>query len=156
MNSALQRAKATLAQHRPASRENWRPGAPLDDADRALLRRYMDAFERADVAAVAALLREDCVATMPPYPWWFSGRDGIVAALEESMGQGTPGPLRCRPTSANGRPAVASWVEGPDGVFRPFVISVLRLEDGMVAGMTAFDDDGRMFARFGLPATVER
>jgi RNA polymerase sigma-70 factor (ECF subfamily) len=105
---------------------------------------------------VAALLAEDVRTAMPPYPMWFQGRDAVVAALAASWDAGSPdyvGRFRMVATGANGQPAVAAYVRGPDeAVYRAFAISVLRIEDGRIAEMTAFHDPG-LFAAFGLPPT---
>src|SRR5918999_1027110 len=84
VNSALQRARATLREHLPARRADWAPSTPPTAEERAVLRRYMDAMERTDVAALAALLAEDVRTAMPPWPMWFRGRDTVVAALTAS------------------------------------------------------------------------
>ncbi|MCA2219612.1 sigma factor-like helix-turn-helix DNA-binding protein [Nonomuraea aurantiaca] len=104
---------------------------------------------------VAALLAEDVRTAMPPYPMWFQGRDawrrwrraGTPARRTTWGGSGwwRPGP--------NGQPAVAAYVRSPDeAVYRAFAISVLRIEGGRIAEMTAFHDPG-LFAAFGLPPT---
>jgi RNA polymerase sigma-70 factor, ECF subfamily len=77
-------------QHLPERRLEWAPSPEPTERERAVLRRYMDAVERADLAAVAALLAEDVRATMPPYPMWFQGRDTVVATLAASWDPGLP------------------------------------------------------------------
>ena len=148
VNSALQRARAALKEHLPAHRLDWRPSAEPTEDEQAVLRRYMDAVERADLSAVAALLAEDVRTAMPPYPMWFQGRDAVVAALATSWDPGSPGYVgrfRMVATRANGRPAVAAYAGG-----RAFAISVLIVEGGRIAEMTAFHEPG-LFAAFGLP-----
>ncbi len=146
VNSALQRARVTLKEHLPSRRLEWSGSATADE--QAVLRRYMDAVERADLSAVAELLAEDVRTAMPPYPMWFQGRDAVMAALTESWNPASPGYVgrfRMVPTRANGRPAVAAYVGE-----RAFAISVLCIEGGRIVEMTAFHDPG-LFAAFGLP-----
>jgi RNA polymerase sigma-70 factor (ECF subfamily) len=156
VNSALQRARATLREHLPERRADWAPAAPTAE-ERAVLRRYMDAVERGDVDAVAALLAEDVRTAMPPWPLWFQGRETVAAALAASWDPGSPdyvGRFRTLPTRANGHPAVASYTRGHgDAVHRPFAIAVLVIEAGFVVEATAFHDTA-LFPVFDLPATL--
>ena len=98
INSALQRARHTI--RRPA------PAEPLDDARRELLARYVDAFERHDVAALTALLHEDATMSMPPFTWWLGGRADLGAAFAHG---GFCTNARLVPTSANGSPAFGQY-----------------------------------------------
>jgi RNA polymerase sigma-70 factor (ECF subfamily) len=156
-NSALQRARATLKEHLPERRLEWAPSAKPTEQERAVLRRYMDAVERADLAAVADLLAEEVRTTMPPYPMWFQGRDAVMAALTASWDAGSPGYVgrfRMRPTRANGRPAVAAYLRGLDEpAYRACAISVLRIEDGRIVEATAFHEPG-LFPAFALPLAL--
>ena len=156
VNSALQRARATLREHLPERRSDWAPASPTSE-QRAVLRRYMDAVERGDVEAVVALLAEDVRTAMPPWPMWFQGRARVAAALAASWDPTSPdhvGSFRTLATRANGRPAVASYTRGHgDAVHRPFAISVLVIEDGLIVEATAFHDTG-LFPAFGLPASL--
>ncbi|MBM7785608.1 RNA polymerase subunit sigma-70 [Tenggerimyces flavus] len=124
--SALQRARATMPS-RSASR-------PSTAEEREVLRRYMDAHERADISALAALLREDAIAEMPPIPTWFDGREAILTAT--ARGFQTIGPVRFIATHANGRPAAACFANG-----RPFSLDLLRIERGQIAEITSFGPD---------------
>jgi RNA polymerase sigma-70 factor (ECF subfamily) len=154
VNSALQRARVTLRQHLPERRLDWAPPADPTERERAVLRRYMDAVERADLTAMAELLAEDVRATMPPYLVWFADRDGVLGALAASWDPASPdfvGRFRMVPTRANGRPAAAAYVRLPDDEdYRAFAISVLRVEGGRIVEMTAFHDV-HLFRAFGLP-----
>jgi RNA polymerase sigma-70 factor, ECF subfamily len=153
VNSALQRARATLREHLPERRADWAPSTPPTAQERAVLRRYMDAMERADVAAVAALLAEDVRTAMPPWPMWFRGRDTVVAALTASWDPHGPGfRFRMLPTRANGQLAVATYIQGREDApgHRAFAISVLRIEHAFVAEITAFHDT-HLFPAFDLP-----
>jgi RNA polymerase sigma-70 factor (ECF subfamily) len=157
VNSALQRARATLREHLPERRLDWAPSAEPTDQERAVLRRYMDAVERADLAAVAALLAEDVRTAMPPWPMWFQGREAVVAALAASWDPGLPGYVgrfRMVPTRANRQPAVAAYVRGLDEpAYHAFAISVVRIEDDRIVELTAFHDP-RLFPAFALPTAL--
>jgi RNA polymerase sigma-70 factor (ECF subfamily) len=148
VNSALQRARATLD-----AREDIR-GELADAADpdqRALLARYMDAFERYDIDALTSLLHEDAVQSMPPYPLWLRGRDQVLAWWT-GPGAGCRG-SRLVPTTANGLPAFGQYrASGPGGRHEPWALQVLEIEDGVVVGFTAFLDTETLFPLFGLPA----
>jgi RNA polymerase sigma-70 factor (ECF subfamily) len=151
VNSALQRARATLREHLPSRRADWAPSTPPTAEERAVLRRYMDAMESADPDAVAVLLAEDVRTAMPPWPMWFRGRDTVVAALRASWDPDGPGyRFRMLPTRANGQPAVATYLAQDEPVYRAFAISVLRIEHGLVAEAVAFHDT-HLFAEFDLP-----
>ncbi|HEX3815780.1 MAG TPA: sigma-70 family RNA polymerase sigma factor [Mycobacteriales bacterium] len=157
VNSALQRARATLRDRLPERRTDWAPAPASTRSERAVLQRYMAAFERADLAAVADLLAADVRATMPPFPLWMAGRDDVMAALTTSWDPGSPayvGRFRMVPTGANAQPAAAGYVRGrDDDAFHPFAIVVLRVEREHIAELTAFHDPA-VFAAFGLPATL--
>ncbi|WP_291413759.1 sigma-70 family RNA polymerase sigma factor [Actinophytocola sp.] len=159
VNSALQRARATLKEQLPSRRLDWAPSAEPTAAERAVLRRYMAALEQADLTAVADLLAEDVRAAMPPWPMWYLGRDAVMATLTASWNPSRPdyvGRFRVLPTAANGRPALASYVRAPgDTAFRAFAIVVLRVADGRIAELTAFHDTS-LFAAFDLPAALDR
>jgi RNA polymerase sigma-70 factor (ECF subfamily) len=156
-NSALQRARATMKEHLPRRRIDWAPAAEPSERERAVLRRYMEAFERADLAVVAELLAEDVRATMPPFPMWYQGREAVVGSLAASWNPDAPGYVgrfRMVPTSANGQPAVAAYIRAPgDDEHRAFAIGVLRIEEDHIVELTAFHDLG-LFAAFGLPAAL--
>jgi RNA polymerase sigma-70 factor, ECF subfamily len=155
VNSALQRARATLEQHLPRRRADWSPAADASREERAVLQRFMDAFERADAAAVAEVLREDARANMPPYPMWHYGRTTIATAVAKAFDPASPyyGDWRAVPTGANMQPAAAFYVRRRgEGQFRAFALDVLRIEDGMVADITAFPAD--VFGAFGLPLVL--
>ena len=94
MNSALQRARAGLREHLPEPRAEWRPDQEPSGADRELLARYVEASERADVDALAALMHEDVRFSMPPQPGVWDGRDTVVQAWVEG-GFGSESSARC-------------------------------------------------------------
>jgi RNA polymerase sigma-70 factor (ECF subfamily) len=152
VNSALQRARATLREHLPPRRADWAPSTPPTADELAVLRRYMHAMESADPDAVAALLAEDVRTAMPPWPMWFEGRDTVVAALRASWAPDGMGyRFRMLPARANGHPAAAAYVRTEEEPgFRAFAISVLRIEDGLVAEVVAFHET-HLFPAFDLP-----
>jgi RNA polymerase sigma-70 factor (ECF subfamily) len=146
VNSALQRARATLQKRFPTGQpaEQARP----DDRQRALLDRYVRAWEDADLHGLVALLREDAVFSMPPWPHWYRGRDAIGAFFTWVRGQHghEPGIYTFVPTAANRQPAFAVYLRGG-----AHAIQVLTVQDGGIAAVVAFRGP-RLFAAFGLPA----
>ncbi|WP_019633361.1 sigma-70 family RNA polymerase sigma factor [Actinomadura atramentaria] len=147
VNSALQRARARLAEVAPDRDALAEPGDP---AARALLDRYARAFEDADVAALVELFRRDAVWDMPPYPEWFAGPEAI-GRLVAAQCAPEPGELRPVATAANGQPAVALYRRGADGVHRAFQLQVVSVTAGGISRVTAFFDPA-LFDAFGLPA----
>ena len=115
---------------------------------RALLDRYVAAFEAPDVDALAAVLTEDASWQMPPISVWFEGRDQITRFLATRMR--ATGGLRAIPTAANGQPAFGFYARHEDGMYRPHAIHVLTLTDGGVSGVVSFSDPA-LFPLFGLP-----
>ena len=156
VNSALQRARATLKKRLPRRRLEWAAGADPSEEERALLQRYVDAHERADIAGLAALLRDDALLTMPPQPLWYRGRDVIATFLAEAIEPASPdyiGHFRLVPTRANRQPAAANYLRRPgDSVYRALALDVLRVEEGKVVEIVAFPAD--LFPAFGLPPTL--
>ena len=155
VNSALRRARATLKEHLPERRLDWAPSAEPTERELAVLRRYMEAVERADLTAVAGLLAEDVRTTMPPYPVWSQGREAVMAALTASWDAASPhyvGRFAMVGTRANGHPAAAAYLRAPgERAFHAAAVAVLRIEGDRIAEITAFHDPG-LFAAFGLPA----
>jgi RNA polymerase sigma-70 factor, ECF subfamily len=148
VNSALQRARATL-RDRLGDRTEWSRGSARSEEERQLLRRYVDAHERADTDALAALLREDARLTMPPHPVWYDGREAIRVAAAQGFDPDF-GHLRTVATEANGQPAVAHYLRAPgETTYRPLALDVLRLEDGLIAEITSFVSP-ELFAPFDL------
>jgi RNA polymerase sigma-70 factor (ECF subfamily) len=148
VNSALQRARATLGE----LREEDRPSA-VDPDDAELLARYVAAFERYDIESLVTLLHDDVVQSMPPYAMWLEGPADIAAWM---LGPGS----ECRgsrliATAANGHPAFAQYRIDPNGGHAPWGLQVLELRDGKVAGLNVFLDAANLFAAFGLPAHLD-
>ena len=149
-NSALQRARATLRRRLPGRPSEWSGSEPSQE-ERLLLEAFIDAHERADAAAAAALARDDIRVTMPPHPWCFEGLEAIRPMLEEGLTG--PGEWRLVPTWANRQPTAASYLKASgDTEFRAFKLDVLRVEGGRIAEITTFG--ATLFPAFGLPATL--
>jgi RNA polymerase sigma-70 factor (TIGR02960 family) len=150
VNSALQRARATMAANRPHGRIGPPPARPTE-AEMELVRRAIALHEAADAAAMAEMLRDDVRIAMPPQPFWFNGKDVFVPGLQAGLSDA--GEWRLVPITANRMPAMASYLRAPgDTEFRAFKIDVVRFEDGLVAEITTFGS--RLFPDFGLPPTL--
>jgi RNA polymerase sigma-70 factor (TIGR02960 family) len=153
VNSALQRARSTLEQHRPA-REAAPAGAELDAAEEALLQGFIDTHQRGDAEAAIALMREDIRVTMPPHPWVFQGIDAVAKLARDGLGP-RHGDWRLVPTRANRMPTAASYLRAPgDSEFRAFKFDVMRMQDGRIAEITTFGAE--LFPEFGLPPILEQ
>ncbi|TQK99151.1 RNA polymerase ECF family sigma subunit [Streptomyces puniciscabiei] len=153
VNSALQRARPALREHLPASRTDW-TATPPTDAQRAALQRYMTAAERLDFDAMAGLLAEDVTLTMPPNPFWFTGRAALLAFLRPSLDPASPlflGHWRHLPARANGQLAAGGYVRRPGtNVYRAQVLDVLRFDsEDRITEITSFEP--HLFPAFGLP-----
>jgi RNA polymerase sigma-70 factor, ECF subfamily len=154
-NSALQRARATLRAQLGEQRTEWSSGSKPSAEERALARRFVDAHERADIDALAALLREDVRLTMPPHPTWFDGREAILIAMRPAFDPQF-GSLRAVVSGANRQPAVAHYLRAPaETEYRALAIDVLRIEGGRVAEIASFPE-AKLFAAFDLPPLLER
>jgi RNA polymerase sigma-70 factor, ECF subfamily len=151
VNSALQRARATLARTNPDAGGG---AQPLSDADRAMLERYVAAFERYDVKALTSLIREDAKQSMPPFDMWLNGRDDVLSWWF-GPGIGCKGSRILRPESANGMPTFGQYKPSPDGGYDPWALQVLELKDGRIAEFTFFLDTARLFPLFGLPLHLD-
>jgi hypothetical protein len=116
------------------------------------LSRYVDAWQRRDVDALVALLVEDAAFAMPPHPNWWRGRDAVIGFIA-ATGQFD---LRHLVTRANGQPAIGwyAW-HRETGTYAPAALEVLGIEGVRVREITAFASP-RLFARFGLPAALDR
>ena len=149
VKSALQRARATLAERR-ASPAPAPPAA--DSAQRRLLQGFIAAHERADPEALIALLHEDARLAILPEGGEWRGRPDVAAALRADMT--SLGSWRVLPTSANGQPAAAGYLRRPgETIYRPFVISVLDIDGDHLARITAFEA-AHLITAFGLPASL--
>jgi RNA polymerase sigma-70 factor (ECF subfamily) len=146
VNSALQRARATLATRDVAQ-------SPTVAADQqALLSAYVDAFQRYDVSRLVTLLRDDVVMSMPPFNFWLRGSAEVGAWLL-GTGSGCRG-SRLIATAANGCAAFGSYRVDPEGGHTPFALQVLELDSGRISGYHHFLDT-ELFAYFGLPPHLD-
>jgi RNA polymerase sigma-70 factor, ECF subfamily len=154
VNSALQRARATLKKHLPERRLEWAPGVDPSEAERALLKRYIEANERADADAFVAMMREDARFVMPPDPSYFVGREAIVAGwMEGGLGTEEFRDWRWLLTKANMQPAVAFYLRRPgESEHAAFALDVLRIEDGAIGEIVAFPSV--VFPAFELPSKL--
>ena len=150
VKSALQRARARLEQAAPVEDQVVEPAGP---DQRALLDRYMAAFEAADIAALMRLLREDAEWEMPPLPTWFAGREAIGRFLARQV-FGAPRAWRMVASSANGQPAVATYLRDGDGGYDAHAIQVLTVTATGIARVVAFLDPS-LFVTFDLPTTYD-
>jgi RNA polymerase sigma-70 factor, ECF subfamily len=144
VNSALQRARATLA------KADLAEPSTLDDDARALLERYVSAFEEYDIDRLTELLHEDAVQSMPPYSLWLQGRDNLFTWWL-GPGIGCKGSKLVPVGLVNGMPAWAQYKPAPDGGREPWAIIVPEVSDGRIVELTFFLDTPRLFPLFGLP-----
>jgi RNA polymerase sigma-70 factor (ECF subfamily) len=153
INSALQRARATLSQRYPEDRPR---GASIpDQAQRALIERYVRAWESADLDGFVSLLKEDATYAMPPSRQWYRGRDSIRAFLAY-VWRGRSG-FRLVATGANGQPAFALYNCKPgDPTYRAHSIEVLEIQGDAISAVTKYMKPlaPELFAEFGLPLTL--
>ena len=150
VNSALQRARATLA-----SKDVGATASPalMEDDQLALLSRYVAAFEQYDMDALTALLHEDATWNMPPYELWLQTHQDI---RRWCLGPG----IGCRgsrlvPVMANGSPAFGQYKPAPGGGYEPWSIQVLEISGDRIGGITFFLDTARFFPLFGLPMRLD-
>jgi RNA polymerase sigma-70 factor (ECF subfamily) len=147
VNSALQRARATLAEHPVAALDST-----LDPHHRALLARYVDAFERYDIDDLVALLRDDAVLSMPPFALWLCGADDLGHWFA-NQGVGCTG-ARLMPIDVNGTAGFGNYrVAGP-GRWEPFGIQIIEVTNGRISGHHNHLMP-ELFASFGLPPYLE-
>ena len=151
VNSALQRARSTLAASNVSATDT---APPLNDADRALLARYVDAFEQYDIEALTSLIQEDAQQSMPPFDLWLRGRDDIFTWWF-GPGIGCKGSRVIPTTAANGSPAFGQYKPSPDGGYDPWALQVIELEEGRIVEFTFFLDTATLFPLFGLPARLD-
>jgi RNA polymerase sigma-70 factor (ECF subfamily) len=147
VNSMLQRARAQLDKAQPAADT---VDEPDDPAQRALLDRYVAAFESYDVEAIVQLFSDDAVWEMPPFTGWYLGARAIGDLISTQCPASGPMDMRMVPTRANGQPAFGLYMRGPDGVHRAFQLQVLTVSEGRVTHVGCFFETG-LFEAFGLP-----
>ena len=151
VNSALQRARETLRQMK---HKDTQPH--LNETLSALLARYVAAWEKADSAALIAVLREDVSLTMPPLPVWFGGHADVKTFLDGFLFKSAdPFKVRLEAVRANGSPAFAVYQMDSEGVYRAAAIHILTVEDGLIAEINDYlTFDGQLFSRFHLDLVV--
>lgn len=151
VNSALQRARATLAAGNVSADD---PGLPLDEPKRELLARYVKAFEQYDIDALTSLLHEDATQSMPPYDLWLQGRGDILTWW---FGPG----IGCRDSRlvpvglANGSPAYGQYKPASGGGHEPWSLMVVETSGDRIVELTFFLGTETLFPLFGLPARFE-
>jgi len=149
VNSSLQRARAALADC------EIQPSQPVEEAQQALLDRYVDAFERYDMESLTSLLYEDATWSMPPYDLWLRGHLDIQRWCL-GPGIGCNG-SRLVPTVANGMPAFGQYKPSPaEGGYEPWSLQVLEISDDRISGIIFFLDTATLFPLFGLPPRLAR
>jgi RNA polymerase sigma-70 factor (ECF subfamily) len=151
VNSALQRARATLAK------------SDLDETalelrpkeDRELLERYVAAFEAYDMDALVSLIEEDATQSMPPFDMWLSGRADILSWWY-GPGIGCRGSRLVAAVGANGSPAYGQYKPSETGKgYDPWALQVLEVSAGGIAEFTFFLDTETLFPLFRLPARLD-
>jgi RNA polymerase sigma-70 factor, ECF subfamily len=145
VNSALQRARATLA----ALPDHQRPDA-VDPENADLLAQYVDAFQRYDMTALLTVIREDAVMTMPPFELWLRGASDITTWMVQPAPSACAGSLLV-PVRANGVVAWGQYKPDPEhGGLRPFALQVHEVSGGKLSRLTFMLDTERLFPLFGL------
>jgi RNA polymerase sigma-70 factor (ECF subfamily) len=144
VNSALQRARATLATADTAA------PAELDAETLALLDRYVAAFEDYDIDRLTDLLHEDAIQSMPPYSMWLKGRDDLFAWWL-GAGIGCKGSKLVPVGLVNGMPGWGQFKPDPEGGYEPWSLIVPEVSDGRIVELTFFLDTPKLFPFFGLP-----
>ncbi|MDQ3148043.1 MAG: sigma-70 family RNA polymerase sigma factor [Actinomycetota bacterium] len=143
VNSALQRARATLA-----TLQIDRLDSTVDAEHGPLLARYVDAFERYDMTALAKLLRDDVIISMPPHDLWLEGPENVIGWMI-GPGKGCAG-SKLEPVVANGTAAFGSYKPSRPGRWEPWALQVIEVRDGRISGHHNFLYP-ELFAEFGLP-----
>ncbi|HKU58564.1 MAG TPA: sigma-70 family RNA polymerase sigma factor [Gaiellaceae bacterium] len=149
VNSALQRARATLSEDDLQAQER-----ELSVDERALLEKFVAAFERYEMDELATLLREDATQSMPPYDMWLEGRDDVLAWWF-GPGIGCKGSRMLPAGTANGLPAFGQFKPDPEGGYEPWALVVGRPSAGGMTELTFFLDTERLFPLFGLPSRLD-
>ena len=152
VTSSLQRARATLAKSNVSSSD--RLPASLSESDRALLERYVIAFERYDMQALTSLIREDASQSMPPFDMWLAGREDILTWWF-GPGIGSKGSRVFPVGFANGSPAFAQYKPAENGGYEPWALQVLELSKGGIGQFTFFLETETLFPLFGMPLRLE-
>ncbi|HUP40579.1 MAG TPA: sigma-70 family RNA polymerase sigma factor [Vicinamibacterales bacterium] len=150
VNSAIQRARATLAQRNVSLLS---ADQTLSDDESNLLDRYVTAFQHYDVDTLVSLLREDATMSMPPYAFWLQGPESIKGWLL-GRGAGCRGSKLVQ-TDASGAPAFAQYRRQSDGSFAAWGLVILEQQDGRISAINTFLDVQNLFPLFDLPLTLD-
>ena len=145
VNSALQRARATLA-----AREDEPPSGEVDEQ---LLSRYVAAFEAYDIERLTEVIHADAVQSMPPFDLWLRGREDIFTWWM-GPGIGCSGSRVLAAGRANGAPAFAQYKPLPGGGYEPWALQVIESSAGRITELTFFLDTERLFPLFGVPLNL--
>jgi len=148
VNSALQRARATVEVHRASGRIR-QPSTPDPAAERRLADRFAAAWHACDIPALVSVLTQDCLLTMPPAPLAYRGPDAIGSFFATVPAGGDLAAIRLVPIRANGQPAVAAYMREGD-MANAYGIMVLTVQAGRIGEITGFADPA-LFPLFGLP-----
>ena len=151
VNSALQRARRAVDERQPAQSQQATLRSLGDERVRKLVEAYVDAWRRADIEALRALLSEDVVFSMPPWAAWWRGRDTLVSLAEAARGNCPES--RSVQITANGQAAIAYYSRDAEGRFKPGAIDVIAFEGDRIKEVTAFVVP-ELFSLFDLPAEV--
>jgi RNA polymerase sigma-70 factor, ECF subfamily len=150
VNSALQRARAGMSRALPSTPVS---AGSLPAQEREVLRRFMAAWQRSDIDALAALLREDAVLHMPPVPVGYLGREAVARFFATVPAGGRLDRIRLLPCRANGHLAVAAYTPDGLGMYRAYGVMVLVVVDEAIQAITGFQD-ASLFDAFALPQTI--
>ena len=152
VNSALQRARATVEERQPQQSQQATVRELGDQRSRELVQIYVDAWERRDIDALAAVLAEDVTLAMPPFSSWWRGRETVVAYLSRT--QSICPEARYIPTWANGQAAIGWYLRDEErDRFVATAIELPALEGERIKAMTSFVSP-ELFPRFGLPGEL--
>ena len=149
VNSGLQRARARLAD---AGVDEEQIGQPADSGSRAVIERYIKAFEQADVEGLKRLLADEAILEMPPFLNWYRGRAEyarFIARVFSTTGRD----WRMLPVAANGQPGIAQYLRGPAGDYLLYTLQVFAVSRERIVRTTVYTDQA-VFDRFGLAATI--
>jgi RNA polymerase sigma-70 factor (ECF subfamily) len=138
VNSALKRARATLATRLPPGGPNRRPPAPNSPAEQELVDRFVRAYEAGDVDGLVALLTEDVCLSMPPIPFEYVGRPAVGRFFATVILGGRIYDLV--PTRANGQLAFGAYLRGPDGIRHGAGLLVLTAAGDRISAVTRFEN----------------
>ena len=153
VESALQRARVTLRQQYHPHGSKAIARSPLDPTTEDILRRYITAWEAANIDELVALLHEDATLSMPPFPWWFQGRVTILGFFTHKWTGAVHHAWRLMPSAANAQPAYVAYHLVSPGLYRVENISLLTIEAGRIAAITSFLNPV-LFQPFDVPREI--